>query len=178
MVCIMKSVSSKAFLVLAFVVMVGGTACGDNQKRRVRTADGKGTLMATDSDGLRLLDEMYSLPKTCTEANMRAAREALPHKPEEAVKVIRLCWPVSKPVPNDLGPGLVRISEGTEGIVTNRQFVLPGGRLVEPYAANTYDMARDGAIEVERIKITQSPNVGLEGWVYTGSLGRVGSPPL
>jgi hypothetical protein len=171
-------VSSKALLVLAFFITLGAIACADNQKRRVRTADGKGAVMATNSDGLRLLDEMYSLPKTCTEANMRAAREALAHKPEEAMKVIRLCWPVSKPIPNDIGPGLVRISEGTRGIVTGRMFVLPGGRLVEPYAANTYDMARDGAIEVERIRINQPPNEGLEGWVYTGSLCRVGSPPL
>jgi hypothetical protein len=177
-VCIIKSVSSKAPLVLAFFVLVGVTACGDNQKRRVRTADGKGTLMATNSDGLRQLHDFYALPKTCAEANMRTAREALAHKPEEAIRVIRLCWPVSKPIPNNIGPGLVRIPEGTRGIVTNRQFVLPGGRLVEPYAANTYDMARDGAIEVERIKITQPPNAGLEGWVYTGALGRVGSPPL
>lgn len=179
MACIIKSVSSKAPLVLAFFVMVGGTACGDNQKRIVRSArHGEGALMATNSDGLRRLQEMYSLPKTCTEANMRTAREALAlKKPEDAMKVF-LCWPASKPIPDDVGLGLVRIPEGTKGTAIGRQFVLPEGRLVEPYSANRFDMARDGAIEVERIRITQPPNVGLEGWVYTGFLGRVGSPPL
>jgi hypothetical protein len=93
-------------------------------------------------------------------------------------EAMSLCFPVSKPIPNDLGPGLVRIPEGTRGTATGRMFVLPGGRLAEPYPANTFDMARDGAIEVERIRITQPPNRGLEGWVYTGSLRRVGGPPL
>ena len=125
--------------------------------------------MATNSDGLRQLHDLYCLPKTCTEVNMRAAR---------VPEVLFLCQPVSKPIRDDIGLGLVRIPEGTKGTAIGRQFVLPEGRLVEPYSANRFDMARDGAIEVERIRITQPPNVGLEGWVYTGSLGRVGSPPL
>jgi hypothetical protein len=170
MVCIIKSVSSKAPLVLAFFAMVGGTACCvPSDKVIVRTANGKGALMATNSDGLRQLHDLYSLPKTCTEANVRAAR---------VPEVMFLCTPVSKPIPNDIGLGLVRIPEGTRGTAIGRAFVLPEGRLVKPYAANTFDMARDGAIEVERIRITQPPNVGLEGWVYNWALGRLGSPPL
>jgi hypothetical protein len=152
--------------------MVGGTACGvfsDSGKRIVRTDHGEGALMATNSDGLRHLEDLYSLSKTCTEANMRKAR---------LTEAMSLCRPVSKSRPDDVGPGLVRVTEGTRGTVTGRMFVLPGGRLVEPYPANTYDMAKDGAIEVERLRITQPPNPGLEGWVYTGSPGRVGAPPF
>jgi hypothetical protein len=136
--------------------------------------------MATNSDGLRQLDEIYSLPKTCTEANIRAARipEARAVDPEGPFKALQLCWPASKPIPKDIGLGLVRISEGTVGIVTDRKFVLPGGRLVEPYSANSFDMARDGAIEVQRLRFTDPPHTGLEGWLYSGSLGGVGGPPL
>jgi hypothetical protein len=173
MACIMKSVPPKTSLVLGlFFVILGNAACGvisDNGKRIVRTAHGEGALMATKPDGLRQLNELYSLPKICTEANMRTAR---------VTDAMALCVPVSKQTPNDIGPGLVRIFEGTKATVTGRMFVLPGGRLVEPYPSNTYDIARDGAVEIERIKITQPPNEGLEGWVYSGSLGRVGSPPL
>ena len=152
--------------------MVGGTSCylfSVNPGRIVRTAPGEGALMATDSAGLRQLNDLYSLPKTCTEANMRSG-----HVPE----VLFLCQPVSKAIPSEFGSGLVRIPEGTKGVMTDRKFVLPGGRLVEPFPANTFDMARNGAVEVERIRITQPPSVGLEGWVYTGSLGRVGPRPL
>lgn len=100
--------------------------------------------MATNPDGLRQLHDLYSLPKTCTEANMRAA----------GMEVLFLCQPVSKPIPDDIGLALVRIPEGTKGTAIGRQFLLPEGRLVQPYSANTFDMARDGAIEVERIRIT------------------------
>ena len=50
--------------------------------------------------------------------------------------------------------------------------------MVKTYPANTYDMARDGAVELERIKITEGPNVGLEGWINSGSLAPLGGPPL
>jgi hypothetical protein len=40
-----------------------------------------------------------------------------------------------------------------------RPFLVGGGRLVDPYSANSYDMARarDGAVEVETIRITEGP---------------------
>jgi predicted transcriptional regulator len=55
-----------------------------------------------------------------------------------------------------------------------RKFLLKRGRLVVPYPANLYDMARDGAIEVERIEITEGLHIkGLDGWVQTNSVKRV-----
>ena len=74
--------------------------------------------------------------------------------------------------------GVILIPEGTKAVYTDRRFVLPGGRLVEPYAATVSDMARDGAVEVERIKITQPPYENLEGWVYTQLLVHGGPPPF
>jgi hypothetical protein len=59
---------------------------------------------------------------------------------------------------------------------TDRRFVLSEGRLIAPYPANTYDMARDGAVEIEKIKITSPPNEGLEGLVQMGFLWGVGPP--
>lgn len=69
--------------------------------------------------------------------------------------------------------GLVFIPNKTKGRYKGQKFLLKGGRLVDPYPANSYDMARDGAIEVERIKITEGPHKGLEGWVQTNCLKRV-----
>lgn len=54
-------------------------------------------------------------------------------------------------------------------------FLLKGGRLAEPYVASANDMMRDDVIEVERIKIMEGPNRGLEGWAQSNCLGRLGS---
>ena len=125
--------------------------------------------MAVDGDGLRYLNELYSFPKTCTEANVRAARD-----PQANLK---LCYPAYLnlvPVTSSVvKKGVILVPSGTRGISVGRSFILPGGRLVQPYAANTFEMARDGAVEVERIRITQPPNENLEGWVVEGFLGRV-----
>jgi hypothetical protein len=134
--------------------------------RIVRSGTGSGALMAVDSRGLRQLNELYSLPRTCSEANFLAASD-LDTK-------FRLCYPVLPPITFQMvKKGVVLIPEGTRAVYLGSRFILPGGRLVNPYAANTYDMARDGAVEVERIRITQPPNENLEGWVQTGFLGRV-----
>jgi hypothetical protein len=113
--------------------------------------------MAVDGDGLRELNELYSLPKNCFPANFRFA-----------------CGSVEVPITSQLiNKGVVRIPEKTRAMYLGRRFILPGGRLVEPYAANRLDMARDGAVEVERIRITQPPTEGLEGWVDISFLRRV-----
>lgn len=69
--------------------------------------------------------------------------------------------------------GLVFIRKGTGARYRSRKFLLKGGRLVDPYPANSIEMLRDGAIEVERIRIVDGPNKGLEGWVHPGDLRRV-----
>ena len=65
---------------------------------------------------------------------------------------------------------LVFIPNKTRGRYKGRKFLLKSGRLVDPYPANSYDMQRDEAVEVEKIKITEGPNKGLEGWVQANHL--------
>src|SRR5260370_40863175 len=135
-----------------------------------------GVVMAVDADGLRQLNELYSLPKTCTKANLAALEKARRISSTGAVALMemQLCFPMTKPVTSQMiKKGVVLIPGKTKAKYMGRSFVLPGGSLVEPYAANTYDMARDGAVEVEKIKITQQPNKNLEGWIEIHFLTRV-----
>jgi hypothetical protein len=127
-----------------------------------RIVRSEGALMAMNAEGLRSLNEIYALPKNCTEANMRSA-----HVPE----VLTLCVPRLS-AKNENRAGLIHLLPGTKAVATSRMFVLPGGRLVSPYAANTYDMARDGAVEIEHIKI-HSQHREVDGWVVAGQLQRV-----
>ena len=127
-------------------------------------------LIAVDENGLEQLDRLYSLSKDCTEANLRASSNPLTGF---------VCNTPRPPITSEMvTKGVTQLSEGTKAVVMDRRYVLPGGRLVVPYPVNTYDLARDGVIEVEKIKITQPPTEGLEGWVQTDFLARVGSPPL
>ena len=68
---------------------------------------------------------------------------------------------------------LVFIPNETRGRYMGRKFLLSGGRLVDPYPANSYDMQRVEAVEVEKIKITEGPSKGLEGWVRSNQLKRL-----
>ena len=136
--------------------------------RTVRSNTGSGVLMAVDADGLRKLSELYSWSQTCTEANLQPGSGIL----------TKICLPrfnfTERPMTSQMiNNGVVVIPEGKTGLCTGRRFVLPGGRLVEPYAANEYDMARDGAIVIERIRITGPSKENLEGWVEIHFLGRV-----
>ena len=70
-------------------------------------------------------------------------------------------------------PGLVFLPNGTKGVWKGRRFLLEGGRLVEPHPANSYDMIRDGAVEIERIRVTEGPQKGLEGWIPSDRLQRL-----
>jgi hypothetical protein len=164
--------------IISYVVVVFATALGmllylqyiGGKKgiiRTVRSNTGSGVLMAVDADGLRQLSELYSWSQTCTEANLQPGSGIL----------TKICLPkfnfTERPMTSQMiNKGVVLIPEGTTGLCTGRRFVLPGGRLVEPYAANEYDMERDGVIEVERIRITRPPSENLEGWVEIHFLGR------
>jgi len=54
-----------------------------------------------------------------------------------------------------------------------RWFLPKGGRLVAPYPANSFDMVKYGMIEVEKVRITEGPNKGLEGWTQIQCLHRL-----
>ena len=136
------------------------------QVRVIRSREGSGVLMATNAEGLKRLQEYYARPKACTEAKMRAG----------GVLAFKLCWPDPIRISSsNVEPGLVLIPEQTRALSMSRRYILPGGVLVDPYPANTYDEARDGAVGVEKVRITQPPFKGLEGWVWGGSLGRISS---
>ena len=163
---------------IAYVVLVFATALGmllylqyiGGKKgliRPVRSNTGSGVLMAVDADGLRKLSELYSWSQTWTEANLQPGSGIL----------TKICLPrfnfTQSPITFQMiTKGVPLIPEGTKATYMGRRFVLPGGRLVEPYAANEYDMARDGAIEVERIRITGPSRENLEGWIEIHFLGR------
>jgi hypothetical protein len=120
------------------------------------------------------------MPKDCTDPKVlvpipfdKDGRNVTPDFSEILTKM-QHCYPAQKPISSQIVKnGIVLIPEQTKAIYTGRAFILPGGRVVQPYAANTFDMAKDGAVEVERIKITQPPNKDLEGWIEIHFLGRV-----
>ena len=64
---------------------------------------------------------------------------------------------------------VISVSNGTKGLARDRKF-LRGGRLVDPYPANSYDMERDGALEVELFEVTEGPKRGSKGWVQSSFL--------
>jgi hypothetical protein len=64
---------------------------------------------------------------------------------------------------------VIRVASGTKGLALKRKF-LKGGKLVDPYPANTYDMERDGAVEVVLFELTNGPNRGSKGWVKSSFL--------
>jgi len=123
-----------------------------DQKFRVRLVNGgpdaAGVWIAADDDGLRVMSNKPLIPPSPFGFQL-----AIPTNTADAKLVF---------VPNK-----------TRGILKGRQFLLKGGRLVQPYSANTYDMLRDGAVEVERIKITEGPQKGLTGWLPSGYLQRL-----
>lgn len=149
--------SAGLLVVIGFLAYLG-------KQERIRIVRG-GALMALDTEGLKRLNELYSIPKACTEENMASSTDPLR---------FQVCFPSPKPAQAEANKnGIVVIPDGTEAEFNGSGFVLPGGRIVFPYPANTYDMARDGAVEVEKIRITKPPNQGLEGWIEIHSLRRV-----
>jgi hypothetical protein len=118
---------------------------------RVRIVNGvpnAGVWIATDDEGLRAMSNQPLVPPSL------------------------FGFPSAVPI-NTANDKLVFVPNKTRGITKGSQFLLKGGRLVEPYSANTYDMLRDGAVEVERIKITEGPQTGLVGWLPPHLLQRL-----
>jgi hypothetical protein len=122
------------------------------QKARVRIVNGgqnaAGVWIAADDDGLRVMSNQPLIPPS-------------PFGFQYDIPT------------NTADDKLVFVPNETRGIAKGRQFLLKGGRLVRPYPANTYDMLRDGAVEVERIEITEGPKKGLIGWLPSTYLQRL-----
>jgi hypothetical protein len=127
--------------------------------------------MAVDADGLRELNELYALPKACTKDLGQSTADAV----MKMRLLLQFCSPDPPPITNNMiRKGVVLIPEGRRALSIGKWgIILPGGRLVDYYPATTYEMARDGAVEVEQIRIAQPPNENLEGWIVTQFLGRI-----
>ena len=76
-------------------------------------------------------------------------------------------------MPPELRNHVAFIPNKTRGVFKGGYYLLKDGRLVTPYPANSYEMQRDGAIEVEKIKVTEGPQKGLEGWIPAQRLQRL-----
>jgi hypothetical protein len=132
--------------------------------RIVRNGAG-GALLAVDADGLRLLNEYYALPKTCTEKDVRGT-----------IKILG-CYPTLTHITDGMiKKGLVLIAERTRAEITAESYVFPDGRLVSNYSGTLFQCAKDGAVHVERIRITHPPHKNLEGWVAAHFLMNGGGP--
>jgi hypothetical protein len=132
--------------------------------RIVRNGAG-GALMAVDADGLRLLNDYYALPKTCSEKEVRGT-----------IRILG-CFPTLTHITAGMvQKGVVLIPEGARAEVIAEDYVFPGGRLVPHYSGSLFQRAKDGAVWVERIRITQPPQKNLEGWVATQFLRHGGGP--
>src|ERR1022692_3598319 len=121
--------------------------------RIVRNGAG-GALLVVDAEGLRLLNDYYALPKTCSEKDVRGT-----------IKILD-CYQTMRHITDGMiKKGVVLIPEGTRAEVTAESYVFPDGRLVSHYSGTLFQSAKDGAVPVERIRITQAPQKNLEGWV-------------
>lgn len=113
---------------------------------RIVGAGAGGALVAVDARGLQLLNAYYAMPKACSEMTGR-----------ETTKIFS-CYPSLGHIADDMiKPGIVLIPEGTRAEAIGESFVFPNGRLVPQYSGSLFQMARDGAVHVERIRITQPP---------------------
>jgi len=76
------------------------------------------------------------------------------------------------PVAADLSQnGIIFVPNGTHAEVRDRKF-FRDGRLVEMYPASSFQMGRVGAVEMERITITDLSHRKAEGWVLSQCLRR------
>ena|SRR5436305_7531508 len=63
----------------------------------------------------------------------------------------------------------IPLPNGTKGLALERKF-LRGGRLIDTYPANTFDMERDGAVEVVLFEVAEGPKRWSRGWVQASFL--------
>ena len=81
----------------------------------------------------------------------------------------RLVWEICKQSWQQSPPAGVLVSPGTKLRVLDRKF-LQQGQLLDPYPANTYDMQRNRALEVDFVRVKEGPQRNLKGWVPSGYL--------
>jgi hypothetical protein len=73
-------------------------------------------------------------------------------------------------LPND---SIILLPRGTRSHAKQLKYLLPDGRLVDPYPTASHDMERSHVIVVERVRVVEGSHKGLEGWVRSGSMFHV-----
>jgi len=163
------NISRPAYFAVATVILSAlGFAVYARHQMQMRVVGDAGVLMATDSDGLRELYALYSLPKYCGDP-------AFVFKSDDD---IRLCTAkAATATPEIARRGMILLQKGTTAVSIDRRLLLSDGRLIPWVAKNTSGTyIRDGVVDVELIRIIKSPDESLTGWADTHFLGRTFGP--
>jgi hypothetical protein len=136
---------------------------GQTMQRRI-VPDGPGALMAIDTDGLRELHALYAVPKICGDANYRRSTDF--------VTVDELCDRAVPITPGALKKGLALLPGGTRAVSLDTSYLLAGGAFANTsYSpASISGMVKDGAVKVEYVRLSHSPDKPVKGWVVSGYL--------
>jgi len=76
-------------------------------------------------------------------------------------------------VPAEMRKHFIFVPNKTNGIYKGGGYLLQDGRLVDPYPTTLREMERDQAKDVEKIRIKEGPNKGIEGWANRQNLQRI-----
>ena len=120
--------------------------CGDVSERAVSNYAATGVVLVTDEAMLR----DYSL---ACEPEWTEPVQSPWNRPQDGTKT----W-IRHP------PKGIWLPNGTKGNMVDRKF-LRRGELLPPYPANSFDMERDRAVEVARIRVKDGLHKGVEGWM-------------
>jgi hypothetical protein len=88
---------------------------------------------------------------------------------EEGLKLIGDSGPDLN-LPSD---SIILLSRGTRSHAKQLMYLMPDGRMVDPYPTTPNDMERNHVIVVERVRVVEGPSKGAEGWVRSDSMGHI-----
>jgi hypothetical protein len=139
------ALSGLIILLLVVIAVVRSMLRKMDRDAAIRIARTGGVLMATNEIGLRYLDKLYALPKSCTKENFADTNISIHEK-------LSLCARPPQPLNSQMiGKGTVLIPEGSSGIALQRRLLFPMAAWFCHNSLNSFDMARDGWI----------PSIGL-----------------
>jgi len=150
--------------VLVIALAVGLLRYLDQTTKRRIVPKGPGALMAVDADGLRELHALYARPKICGDTNYR--------KSANFVAVHQLCDSAVPIAPDALKNGVVLLPGGARAVSVDTRYILAdGGFAASSYSPGSINgMIRDGAVEVEYVRLSHPVDKNTEGWVVSGYL--------
>jgi hypothetical protein len=133
-------------------------------RSQIRVVHPDGAWMAVDQAGLARLNALYAASPEC--------RKRLTESTRDPGLVVGCRTPQVSiiPVPRADVSGLVPLKARTQATALAWGFLLPDGRVVEPYAANRFELEAAGIVEVEKIRLHTT---GTEGWVETYTVHKI-----